>query len=474
MSTTLNTSAAADAVVEPDGEVRTPASVLGNTDVVVVGAGPAGLAAAIQLRAAGRSVTMIQKGLGGWQLGQGTVDILGYAPERVLEPMQAFGPYAQANPRHPYNVISTDAVRRGVQWLADTVGSDLLVGDAEHNLLLPTAVGAVRPTALVQPSMANGACVDGARFVIVGPRQFKDFYPRLVAENLSRAQLPDGGRLQARGVSIDFEGRPGEADSSGLSYARSLDDPARRRDLVSLLKDVVRDGESVGLPALLGFNDVFAWRDIQDQLGHPVFEIPLPPPGVPGMRLNTRLIDIAKAMGVRVVLGAMVTRAETDGGRLTAMVVHAAGGDRAYRGQHFVFAPGGFESGSLTMDSRGDVHERVLGLPLAGLDEQDLSDGWPVHGNYWGDPQPLFQVGVRVDEQMRVLDADRRPVYTNLHAAGGILAGATRWRDKTGEGIALGSAQAAVDAILAASGTQNPTASADAITTTATREGSNR
>lgn len=473
MSTTLNSTAptGVDAVVEPDGEVRTPTSVIGSSDVVVVGAGPAGLAAAIQLRAAGRSVTLIQKGLGGWQLGQGTVDVLGYAPERVLAPMQAYDSYAQANPRHPYNVIPADAVRRGVQWLADTVGADLLVGDVEHNVLLPTAVGAVRPTSLVQPSMANGACVDGARFVIVGPRQFKDFYPRLVAENLSRAQLSDGGRLQARGVTIDFEGRPGEADSSGLSYARSLDDPARRRELVALLKQVVAEGETVGLPALLGFNDTNAWRDIQDQLGHPVFEIPLPPPGVPGMRLNTRLIDIAKAMGVRVVLGSLVARAETEGDRITALVVHAAGGDRAFRGRHFVFAPGGFESGSLTMDSHGDVHERVFDLPLAGLDEQDLTDGWPVHGNYWGDPQPLFQVGVRVDEQMRVLDAVHRPVHSNLYAAGGILAGATRWRDKTGEGIALGSAQAAVDAILADTATTS--AARAASTTTATREGSN-
>ena len=49
---------------------------------------------------------------------------------------------------------------------------------------------------------------------------------------------------------------------------------------------------------------------------------------------------------------------------------------------------------------------------------------------------------------MRVVDENGTAVYTNLFAAGGNLAGATRWREKSGEGIALASALAAVDAIV--------------------------
>ncbi len=212
---------------------------------------------------------------------------------------------------------------------------------------------------------------------------------------------------------------------------------------------MVEPGEAVGLPAFLGYTDTNAWRAIQDQLGHPVFEIPLPPPGVPGMRLNRALLSRAKAKGIAVVAGSFATSAETEGRRVTAVVIDAAGGPRAFAADHVVFAPGGFESGALTMDSYGRITERVLGLPLAGLHETDLADGWPVHGDYWGDPQPLFRVGVRVDPAMRVLDAAGQPVYENLYAAGGLLAGATRWQEKSGEGIALGSAVAAVDTILA-------------------------
>jgi glycerol-3-phosphate dehydrogenase subunit B len=67
-----------------------------------------------------------------------------------------------------------------------------------------------------------------------------------------------------------------------------------------------------------------------------------------------------------------------------------------------------------------------------------------------GDPsdQALFRVGVGVDASMRVVDPAGHIPYSNLYAAGGILAGATRWTEKSGEGIALASAVAAADSIL--------------------------
>ena len=58
-------------------------------DVVVIGAGLAGLSAAIKAADAGLSVTLVTKGVGGIQLGTGTVDILGYRPEPVEAPLEA-------------------------------------------------------------------------------------------------------------------------------------------------------------------------------------------------------------------------------------------------------------------------------------------------------------------------------------------------------------------------------------------------
>ena len=94
------------------------------------------------------------------------------------------------------------------------------------------------------------------------------------------------------------------------------------------------------------------------------------------------------------------------------------------------------------MDSYGKVTETILGLPVLG------AEGQLLHGDFWGADQPIFLAGLDVDDEMHPLDAAKKPVYTNVYAAGGNLAGATRWREKSGEGIALASALRAADSIL--------------------------
>ncbi len=414
--------------------------------VVVIGAGIAGLGAAIQLATAGLQVTLLTKGTGGLQLSQGTIDVLGYtgtngSTVRVADPLASIAELAATTPSHPYAVIGADAVRAGIAFIQDLLGPDLLVGRPDANQSLPTAVGAVRPTCLAQPGMLAGACVDGATFAIVGLRQLKDFHPDLVAGNLARTVLPDGGRLQARALYVDVAARPGEGDSSGLAYARAFDSAAYRASFADRLRPMLSEGETVGLPAVLGLRDLTAWRDLADKLEHPVFEIPLPPPSVPGMRLNTALVAAARSAGVRIVNGSWVTTPRIEAGRVRSVQFTTAGALREFSADAFVLAGGGFESGALNLDSHDQVTERVFGLPLAGLGD-DL-----VHGDYWGAQQPLFAVGVAVDESMRVIEPGGGPVYDNLWAAGGVLAGAQRWSEKSGEGIALGSAVKAAEAI---------------------------
>ena len=415
--------------------------------VVVIGAGVAGLVAAIRLADAGARVALLNKGTGGLQLSQGTLDILGYAPERVERPLDALAGFAAANPGHPYANLDAELAARPADYLRELAGPALLVGDPAVNLQLPTAVGAIRPTALAAPSMTAGACVDGANFVIVGLRQLKDFYPDLVAKNLARTDLPGGGRLSARHVMLDLPARAGEVDSFGLTYARALDDPAYRRRFAQAIKAVVGQGESVGLPAVLGLDDHGAWAELSELIGAPVFEIPLPPPSVPGLRLNRALTARAKASGVRLVPGSKVTGFRSSGGSVDSVQLATAGGDRTFAADAFVLATGGFEAGALSADSYHNLHESVFDLPLR------RPEGHLVHGDYWGDPQPLFAVGVETDHTMLARHPGGDPVYDNLYAAGGILAGATRWQEKSGEGIAVASAVLATDSILAAAST---------------------
>ncbi|MFZ2166100.1 MAG: FAD-binding protein, partial [Propionibacteriaceae bacterium] len=105
--------------------------------VVVIGSGLAGLTAAHRLMAGGARVTLVTKGLGGLQLSQGTIDVLGYAPGRVERPLESL---ASLPAEHPYRTIGAEAVATALGYLTDVVVDDLLAGEAAQNVWLPTAV----------------------------------------------------------------------------------------------------------------------------------------------------------------------------------------------------------------------------------------------------------------------------------------------------------------------------------------------
>ncbi|CAI9404131.1 glycerol-3-phosphate dehydrogenase subunit GlpB [Aestuariimicrobium sp. T2.26MG-19.2B] len=430
--------------------------------VVVVGAGFAGLYAATALDRAGHRVTLVTQGLGGMQLSQGTLDVLGYratderGSERVTDSLAAIDELPE---EHPYRTIGADAVERGVaeflELAADAPGAVVMRGDVRRPTLLPTAVGAWRPTAFVPVSMLAGAPEPGKHLHIVGIRQLKDFHPQLIATNLGRTPLDGVGPVESSWSSLDFLARAGEIDSSPVVYARALDEPATLSRFADRLATHVREqalpeGAVLGLPAVLGLErhpEVLS--TLERASGVRIFEIVMQPPSVPGMRLNQALTRAYKAGHGRLLLGSSVVGVKSEqsaGGdqRVTAVTVHVAGGDRDIACDHVVFAPGGFESGALELDSHDQLHETALGLPLHGvLPIEEL-----VHGDYWGAPQKLFAVGLRTDGLQRPVDETGAVVYSNLHAAGSILAGAYRWQEKSGEGIALGSARRCIDAIV--------------------------
>ncbi len=414
------------------------------SDAVVVGAGLAGLTAAIRLAKSGRSVAHLSAGVGGLQLSQGTIDLLGYCPERVMRPLDAIEALAAANHLHPYHHLRADGVRHAAEWFAAILGPTWLTGSTEVNAHMPTAVGALRPTALMPPSMAAGDLREGTHVAIVGLRHLKDMYPALIADNVARTDLPTGGRASARAVTIDFPVREGEADSSGLVTARAVDDAATLTRLADSVARELNDADQVvGMPAVLGLRDAHAtWSAFQTRLGRPVFEIPLPPPSVPGLRMNAALTEIARAAGVRLMMGARAVNATRKGDRITGVQTDTAGRLRLTRSPWIVFAPGGFESGAIAVDSYGAISEPVFGLPLAAVPSDPM-----VLPDYWAD-HPLFHTGAAVDQGMRPVDAHGVAPLDNVVVAGGIVAGASRWREKSGEGIAIATAVRAVDTII--------------------------
>lgn len=415
--------------------------------IIVIGSGLAGLTAALRLRDAGHHVDIVTKGWGGLLLSSGTLDVYGWGKDGhpVLDPYAAIADLVAEDPGHPYAAIGVDAVREGIDWLCSTTG---LFAKAGNNVLIPTAIGAVRPTAAVQNTMVPSLMEDGKKFLVVGIRQFRDFPAAFIADNLARSPL---AKVETRAVTISLAPRKPEADSTGTTFARAfdgtagLDGPATRDALIHELRAHVRDGETVLLPAILGFAPD-AYQEISAELGVPVGEVPVPPPSIPGRRINDVLIQLCRDKRIDISLNAEVIGFEASGGHVTALQVQRAGRVTTNKVDAVVYAGGGLESGSIQRNSYGEIRERVFDLPLTFLDAED-PETTGVTGSVVVNGKDIFGTGVCVNADMLALDGDA-PAYDNLYCAGSIIGGAHPWSEKSGEGIALGSAVAATRAIL--------------------------
>jgi glycerol-3-phosphate dehydrogenase subunit B len=396
-------------------------------DAVVIGAGTAGLTAGARLAQAGAKVCVLAKGIGSTHLAPGTIDVLGYAPERVEAPARALAQLISERPDHPYALLGAETVAEALAWFETTASAGALPGYSysgglERNRLLPTALGALRPSALVPETMAAGDHRELGRVAILGTPALRDFHATLCADNLRAAGV------QARGISVSLELE--RADMNALGIAGHLEDPAWRAKFCAQVSPLLGDEEHLGLPAMLGLRDPHAvLMDLQHRLGRWVFEIPTLPPSVPGMRLYEILRSALRAAGGRLVLGAEVVSHRRDGERVTTVITRAAGRDLGYAAPWFVLASGGFASGAIELDSHWITHDRVLGLALRGApgpgDARFVS-------NYLED-QPMTRAGIAVDAQLRADGAE------NVLVAGASLPGAVPWREGSGEGIALAS-----------------------------------
>lgn len=409
----------------------------------VIGAGIAGLSTALMLSEAGYAVTLFSRGIGGLLQSNGTIDVLGWENGRadktpVTGVDSAFARFTAENPHHPYAQIGLENVKRGIAHITQKLDFFPSYREEEKlcNVLLPTAVGSVRPTAVLPESMRHSVLKDGGEYLLAGFDRLKDFPLELAADNLRRNPLV---RVKVRTKLLDLPIRGGiERDANATVHARAFDSPdsALRGELCRQLREEIRPGETVLVPAVLGLRPQ-TFREISGELAVPVGEIPLPPPSVGGRRISDALLGACRENRVDIRLNSTVVGAVAQRKKILALKVRQAGRVAQIPVQTVTDAAGRYESGSIVRDSYGKIKESIFGLPLFSPD---------IPGRDFA-AEKIYRTGVAVNRDMNPVDEFGKPVFTNLFCAGDILGGSLPWDEKSGEGIALGSAAAVFAAI---------------------------
>jgi glycerol-3-phosphate dehydrogenase subunit B len=413
-------------------------------DILIIGAGLSGLFAGTLAARRGKKAIIIARGIGGTHVGTGTIDI---AKEPAL--------VSRPSTDHPYALIGRKTIKAALdefQAICNEAGYPMH-GELGKNFILPTAAGGLRQTGLIPDTMCAGdrarpgtlalanLCTDGAL-----PRPlFRDFNASLAAAN-----------LKTQAINLPLPHPPIHRDLYATDLALLFDLAGYRDDIASTWKpilDALGDSKPkrLGLPAILGLDKSLEVKaHLETALGLELFEIPILPPSVPGMRLYNLLLNDFQMHGGRFIMGPVV-RGKIENGT-ASIIADMNGRIHEYAATNIILATGGFLNGGLVADFDGLITEPVFNLPVEGSRTLNSLKGKDSPRAAWTSelflgPHPFAKFGLRVNKNMQPLDASGKPAATNLRAIGAIIAGADRLAEGSREGIALSSAWRAIETV---------------------------
>jgi glycerol-3-phosphate dehydrogenase subunit B len=416
-------------------------------DLAVIGAGMTGMAAS--MFAASRGLKTVQVGVTGEIIfASGFLDILGIHPisekKSCLDPWAGIAALIQDCPDHPYGRLTAKEIQSALEEYLLFV-KDFGVPhywEKTDNLEMMTPQGTLKLTGCVPRTMKNAvlALREKPPGLIVDIRGLKGFSAHQIVDNLMEI-WPD---LRSAHIAFPDSGHLGEIYPEYM--ARSLEAGTCRKKLAAAILPHVRNAEIVGVPAILGIHhSLEVQADLEARIGVRIFEIPTLPPSVPGLRLKEMFEKALPEKGVRQFLQQRVAAVQPEPG--SGFLLDIAGGiaqGQKIRSKGILLATGRFFGKGLSAD-RKQIRESLFDLPVF----------QPVSRSNWYnmdflDPKghPIHQAGLEIDENFRPLSASGAPAYSNLFAAGSILAHQDWIRQKCGSGLAIATAYGAVSSFI--------------------------
>ena len=411
------------------------------SDLLIIGAGFAGLTAAWQAAKQGHSVQVIAKGWGAAQWLSGCVDVLGYYPidsaEHIASPAEGIGTLIAESPQHPYALIGPGMVADALAAFQEIVANEgyPMSGSLERNWLLPSGVGVPRPTCLAPSTMTAGDLSSDDAMLIVGFKGYADFHPGMIADNLAQYGI------ETAHVALDLPTLKERHITTPAMLALLMEQASFQEEVAGALSKHLGKAARVGFPAILGQKPNLQVKEgLENRLQRPVFEIPTLTPSVAGLRLQTALINAIRKSGGRVTSGIEVLDAASDNSRITAVYSASPTRKVPHMADQFLLATGGILGGGIDTNHLGEVREVVFDLPVTAPESHV---DW-FHLDFLDRRgHPIYRSGITVNEQLQPLAGDASPLFDNLRCAGTTLAHAEVIRERSFEGVAIATGYAA-------------------------------
>ena len=435
--------------------------------VLIVGAGISGLLAACYAAKAGHQVKVLTYGQGALTVAGGIIDLFGYDNEgkEITDPLAHI---AKLEKPHPYALLGAQRVEEALNAFKDLTKSQnyLYLGDGHHNQQVPTAIGSFKPSCLIPPSIEASAVFDRPKILVVGFEILKDYYPKLIAKNLSH-YFGDTKQVSVKQLMLNWPTGRNYRDVSALDLARDLETDIGRLNFVEQLKGHVDAQTAVVIPPILGERPELAasiQQDLETRLNTKLVEVSSIPPSVTGLRLDGLLRKACFELGVDIVEKAQVIGFSTVADASSSLkgdeaakarticktlITGGYGHTHEYAADAVIVATGGFFSNGL-ITAMGQMYEPIFNINIPVPEDQK---DWSHQYLFCGKPQPFASYGVAVNENLQPIDPTGEILFHNVQFIGRSLRGYDFCFEKSGNGVAVTTAYHAVkqlDEILAA------------------------
>jgi glycerol-3-phosphate dehydrogenase subunit B len=419
----------------------------------IIGGGLSGLACGIKCLREGLSCAIISSGMSSLHFSSGSIDLLGYYPDRsvVYKPIDYLSDFINENSEHPYSRCGVGLVREAFDFIQEELRfEDLdLFCNGDDNHFHVTAIGTLKPTYLSQRSVFNERIKEAfkkrTKIAILNFKGFRDFYPDLAIAILQKNSLFRFFEIISDTIELPVFSKTGKNphELRSIDIARIFDSEKYLQKIAHQIKKAAGDAAFVGLPAFIGINNYNRiHKRLEELTGALIYEVPTLPPSILGMRIDNALKSRFASLGGVFIGSDRVTSGEIRDAKINQ--IHTSNyQDPGFSAEYYVLSSGSFFSGGLASEF-DRIREPIFDLKVYGDRDRDE---WYAPDFFNRESHPFLEFGVLTNKDLNPYNREGDSIE-NLFCTGAILSNYNPVKEGSGGGVALSTGYFAAKKIL--------------------------